>query len=548
MTRGTVALRAVAAILLLYLAASPGFRTFGLYHWHDSQRCLQLIALSVVCVAMLVSSGLRIAAIEMARRIFPGRVAWLAAAAGCMGLLSVAVSASPRFAALEFALLGALCLAGIGVAAMRLREGCRADPFLLSGIVLTAAVLVLPFLVAWLAAMTSGVGLRPALLYQSGFSNVRFLGQFHTLALPLLGCALLLPGLRRGHRWLLFALLAVTWVMAIGTATRATWLAWTVGALVVLPFAGRTLLPLLKVQAAAVAAALPLSWLMLELLPRFAVGGMQNASGLASVMGRFSDPLALSMRDILWVRALEIIELHPWLGVGPMMLALDHNRVAAHPHNALLQLAAEWGMPATILLVAVGAALGWRLLAALRGICKAAAALPTAARPGEVDRLDGPAGTAAPVGLASPGFPLQPVLACALACSMAGAVVHSLVDGLLVMPHAQVACALVGGWLVGLLLDMAPASGTGTGSATIAPARATAHWWAHAALAGMALFAVVAFARGALPEAFDLDAREHAYFDKYLGDEPRKPRLWSQGWLFEDVPADLVLDRRPAPR
>ncbi|MFN7275838.1 MAG: O-antigen ligase family protein [bacterium] len=469
---------------------------------------------------------------DATRRCLPGRNAWLAAAAGCFAVLAVAQAAAPRFAALELALLGTLCLCGLCVAAARLRGGDPVDAVLLSGIVLTAAVLALPVLVAWLAAMTSGLGLRPALLYQSGFSNVRFLGQFHTLAMPLLACALLLPGLRRGYRWLLFALLTVTWVMAIGTATRATWLAWSIGMLVVLPFAGRVILPLLKVQAAAVAAGMALSWLLLEFLPRFAVGGLQNASGLASVIGRFSDPLALSMRDIIWMRAVEVIAAHPWSGLGPMMLALDHNRIATHPHNALLQLAAEWGIPMTGLVVLVGACLAWRLLLALRVTCKPAGLPPAAPSPGQARRA---------------------LLACALCCSAAGAVVHSMVDGLLVMPHAQMACALVAGWTVGLLFSQAPPAPAGSilppngSEAPTEPAPVPA-WITQAALAGWSLFALCAFVIGALPEAFDLDAREHAYFDKYMGDETRKPRLWSQGWLFEDVPAELPLERRPVPR
>jgi hypothetical protein len=44
-------------------------------------------------------------------------------------------------------------------------------------------------------------------------------------------------------------------------------------------------------------------------------------------------------------------------------------------------------------------------------------------------------------------------------------------------------------------------------------------------------------AAGLLPEALRLDEREHAYFDRHPFDQPRKPRLWAQGWLIDDVPA-----------
>jgi predicted PurR-regulated permease PerM len=64
------------------------------------------------------------------------------------------------------------------------------------------------------------------------------------LVLPLLACAFLLPGLSRGYRAAIFIVLAFTWVMAISTATRATWFAWVIGLAMVLPFARLQLWPL----------------------------------------------------------------------------------------------------------------------------------------------------------------------------------------------------------------------------------------------------------------------------------------------------------------
>ena len=87
---------------------------------------------------------------------------------------------------------------------------------------------------------------------------------------------------------------------------------------------------LLKVQIAALAIAWVSAWVMFDLLPAYLHPGAPRA--LDAFAGRFADPLGLSLRDILWMRAIELAGAHPWLGVGPMGLAPERNLVRAHPH------------------------------------------------------------------------------------------------------------------------------------------------------------------------------------------------------------------------
>jgi hypothetical protein len=49
--------------------------------------------------------------------------------------------------------------------------------------------------------------------------------------------------------------------------------------------------------------------------------------------------------------------------------------------------------------------------------------------------------------------------------------------------------------------------------------------------------ASVLLANGAVPEALRIDERELAYFERHPFDLPRKPRLWAQGWLADDLDA-----------
>ena len=55
-------------------------------------------------------------------------------------------------------------------------------------------------------------------------------------------------------------------------------------------------------------------------------------------------------RTELWSQAIHLIQDHPILGIGPMHFAWASSTVA-HPHNSVLQLMAEWGLPATLIIL-----------------------------------------------------------------------------------------------------------------------------------------------------------------------------------------------------
>lgn len=505
------ALRLALAALLLFLVVAVSMRGFGLLHWHDSQRVFELVALWAVCMALLACpAALRSLVREALRWLGPGGLAALGTA-GAFGCFAAWQAESPRFAFIELSLLFLLGLCVLLVARARATEGARLDIVLLGAFLGAAAVLVSSFLVSWLAAVTSDAGFVSPLLFEGGFSNVRFLGQFHTLALPLLACACLLPGPRPVYRIAVFVLLGLTWTMAIGTVTRGTWFSWVAAIVLLLPFVRLRILPLLQVQLAGLAAGALAAWVMFDLaVPQGRDGAAASAFGLFT--GRFADPLALSSRDQLWTRALEFISAHPWTGVGPMMLALDHNPVATHPHNALIQLAAEWGLPAAVLLALVGIGLWWTLATALLRV-----------RPGDVQ--------------AGPGAGSRSLLLpVALLWAVTAAGIHAMVDGLLVMPYAQVSCAVILGWTLGVFGAFAGRAHARPATLRAGPRRAGRALLQAGAVAAVAT-AGLFLAAGTWPELTRLEAREMAFFDRYPFDEPRKPRLWAQGWLHEDLPS-----------
>jgi hypothetical protein len=123
----------------------------------------------------------------------------------------------------------------------------------------------------------------------------------------------------------------------------------------------------------------------------------------------------LSDRDIIWAMALEMVVDRPLLGFGPMHFADVYNTVAAHPHQAVLQWAAEWGLPSAILVSLV-------FLRAFR-----ATASILADRRESVLTVD--------------------VLRGCLAASALALLVQAMVDGVLVMPYSQLGLSVVLGWL-----------------------------------------------------------------------------------------------------
>lgn len=430
MNPGIVASVTIAAGLLLVIGLGIAVRLPGVSDWHDSQRILQCLLLlaagSAAALLPAVSHHLRVQGGRWGRGVAGGVSVALIA-----GALSAATSGFARASLLEVACVTLTLLVLVpAVMAAREADPQRFDRMVLTALVFCTALLVPPFLVAWLAAISDAAGYRPELLWRHGFSNPRFLGQFHTLVLPLLACACVLSVRLPRARAVAFAVLAGSWLLALFTATRATWYALAIASVVMLlampRLAGRMLLP----QALALAVALPCAWLMFEWWP----GALARApeATLDALAGRLAQPFDLRLRDVIWTRALSLAIAQPLLGVGPMGLALDPSPVAAHPHSVLLQLASEWGLIATIAVIAaVGAAAG-RLLRGSRG------RFPEESHAGR-----------------SPRGLQEGLLGATLLLSLLAAVIHAQVDGLLVMPVPQLLFALLVGWVGSMRLPAA---------------------------------------------------------------------------------------------
>lgn len=297
--------------------------------WYDQHRIGQIFIFFLVGVFFLLYRGSYISF---------GKWGWAWAAVIALGMLSSALSANKVAGFTEVGLL--VCSIGLAtfIATLHSRWPAETRFCFLLALRLTCYGLVLQFWLSYFAALSHpGLYFHPWMLID-GFSNVRFQGQFFTMALPVLLVATW--GEKTRYSNVLHAL--DTWVVLSGVCmvviagTRGTLAAWAITS-VVFAFGGPNLRRIALWMVACVLGGLLLAPALMEFLPGGAKGLRTSVESLTGLSGR----------EVIWGLALDAIRENPWLGIGPMGFS-DISNVAAHPHQAFLQIAAEWGIPATI--------------------------------------------------------------------------------------------------------------------------------------------------------------------------------------------------------
>ncbi|NVZ49813.1 O-antigen ligase family protein [Pseudomonas sp. B6002] len=398
--RGNVFL-VVAACLLAVGICLP-------FSGHDLQRSTQIVmSLGAVLYGLSAGSGERL----LDRPSTYGLMAIIG-----LGVISSVLAHQPLWALTEVALFVGCGAIAVAFALLRRQGGEPMDRALILIVLLLCLVKSLQYLWAAASAFTSGNDVLNLDHLLSGFSNKRFYGQFQTFTLALLALPLLLANVTRAMRAGVFALLCVWWLIAISGGTRGTWLGLAVaaGVLTVLGPWGRRWVAW---QLAALCGGLVLYWLLFVGLAGYL--GIEVGSGAGDRL-----TTSLSGRGPIWLQAWHMIEERPWLGFGPMHFADIANEIAAHPHQAVLQWASEWGVPSALCVAVLAWRAGWATCRIVR-----ARALSEAG---------------------------EDLLRLCLFAALVGTLVQSMVDGVIVMPNSQVWLALVVGWLMALHVGRTP--------------------------------------------------------------------------------------------
>jgi O-antigen ligase len=414
-------LRATPVSMLLIGAMAMGFL------WssdHDDQRCVELALLALLVPFMLVRTGMAGQIAWMGR---PGR--YCLGAFFALGAVSALSALSLRHALYEWSILLVLLLAAALLAAELARTGSSGLQIVLRCVLAVGILYSLRIALVYAATLASGTQTHMHAL-AIGFSNARFFNHVQTALLPLIVLAYLQAAKGSGWRRAAFGLAACWWAFLFVSEARASILGLGAGcmlALVLRRAQARSFLVAMALTALAGAIVYGLAFVLLPML-----AGLQPFSAATNVLQRTADD-PTSRRNLLWQLALELIAAHPVLGVGPHHFAHEGARLSwgAHPHNFIMQVGAEWGLPALLcLLGAIG--LG------MRGLVRSGTRIAPADLPG------------------------QQTLAVMLATG-AAILVDGLFSGVIVMPQSQMAIALylgcAAGWARSLDQDAAPRAG-----------------------------------------------------------------------------------------
>ncbi len=267
-----------------------------------------------------------------------------------LGLLSSLLSTHIRPAVAEWSLLAACLLSAPALAGHLERCGLRWRFWIFAAVIITCIAYLVGAMASWLAGLLAHASWQPALMLHH-FDNPRFFAQWALLVLPLLYCLEPTTTFRRRGLSLLRAGLLM---LMLASGSRGALLA-------LLLAAGWLLVILTRRTALPAASATPAAILVKQLSRRFvtdAILGMllyiflfyiapwlttagNPAQGSASLLRN-----STSGRLLLWHHAWLMIAQHPWLGSGPGSFAGWTNPFGAHPHDFILQIAAEWGLPA----------------------------------------------------------------------------------------------------------------------------------------------------------------------------------------------------------
>jgi O-antigen ligase len=400
------------------------------------------------------------------------------------GAVSATMAYSPAYAGVEVGLFVLLLATALAIADQVQRGGIPLMRLALQALGGAAVLHAVRIVVNYVASFALGTHLDP-MDFTPGFSNVRFFNHTQTVLLPLLVLLCCLTPRASRLRYLWLALVSLWWLSIFATMGRGSVMGLAAGVMFAVIVLRRSAAAYLKTFALTFAGGIAMYVVFLVIVPVLAGGGSFGAFDSALERSR-SDPS--SMRFFIWGNALDLIRQHPWFGVGPMHFAHDALRFrwAAHPHDWVLQIAVEWGLPALLVLAGV-------LFLGMRALVRSRAGMASIENGGDV--------------------------LTALLVGGAAILADGLVSGLIVMPQSQLAIALYLGFAIAWVRMSAPAERPPRAAA---PAKRFAN-------ALVLLVALVCLAEGVYADVVVVmnDGTPNAVVNRAL----RWPRLWELGFF-----------------
>ena len=320
----------------------------------------------------------------------------------------------PGYSLAEVGILLALLIAALCIAASRRVLGTLFDRIALSAIMLLGVAVATQEFMGLLANWN----LDREFSYDQmlvRFAHPRFYNQLQTWSIPLLAAIPMVFKPTARSRALAVILIAIQWYIVLATGGRGT----TVSLIF-----SMCLFAAITYRRARRWAGLQLAGFLIGCL---LFGGVSlTHTSLAPEGGEFLEQsvqrpmLHTTGRSYMWAVAWNQAKDNPVLGIGPGRFVCESPaKLAAHPHNFVIQLVSEWGFPATLLILLAGVWLAGRLV---MGVVRAAESDPPKGQPAVV----------------------------LLASSIFAAAIHANLSGVLMTPASQMLGCLILGWTMGL--------------------------------------------------------------------------------------------------
>ena len=304
---------------------------------HDSQRIIELLFISLLLIESIIyKQGMSHLSMNKTMRYALYGLAALAIASSGLAI-------SPRHAMIETSLFAGLSYLAIYTARLYREDGRqlikRLTYVIWGSILLSMAAFYVGYITATIFK-TPVIWPGPI----TGFNNVRFFNQYQLWTLGLIVLPLLTFNLNnvRSRYWLHLGLIC-WWVLLFHTASRGALLAWGLGILITSAVYRKLAWPFIRLQLIHISGGFLSYILLFELIPY-----LRNFAVVTGTIVRDTT----SDRIELWKQALLLIQDHPVFGVGPMHFAW-YSPISAHPHNSVVQIMAEWGLPAAALILLV---------------------------------------------------------------------------------------------------------------------------------------------------------------------------------------------------
>ena len=308
--------------LLFYL---PNFSYPAVISWHDSQR----FAIIFILIYSLIL--FKFAKIDIGKRSGYLLATFLALAA-----FSICLSKSPLWALTEFSVTIGLVSIIFSINYVSYNSEEKSKNFFFYTLCLTCLAIDLNFLLNYTLSIISSNSIDLWLLIP-GFNNPRFFGQFCTIAIPILAIPLCY---HFKWRWLYYILFSLLICAVITSGTRGTVLGIGASLLIIFFLSKKWKLYFCNILPV-FAVGLGLHVVLLQCIPKFFFKNLLNNS--AERMN-----FSLSAREILWEKAYQMIVEQPIVGYGPMHFA-SVDSIASHPHQIILQIGSERGVPILLL-------------------------------------------------------------------------------------------------------------------------------------------------------------------------------------------------------